>query len=87
MGTLAEIQAASGAVEVIVQHLRAEMETMVLATHAADEDAVAAYFDYAHALTVSHRLRESAVEMEALVELATGRPVDAELRRSFRFPD
>ncbi len=87
LGTLDEIQATVLAVDVIVEHLRLEMETMVLASHAADEDAVAAYFDFAHALTVSHRLRESSAEMEALVELVTGHPADAETRRSFRFPD
>ena len=87
MGTLDEIQAAVLAVDAIVEHLRREMETMVLSSHAADEDAVAAYFDFAHALTVSHRLRESSAEMEALVELVTGHPADAETRRSFRFPD
>ena len=87
LGTLDEIQAAVLAVGAIVEHLRREMETMVLSSHAADEDAVAAYFDFAHALTVSHRLRESSAEMEDLVELVTGRPADAETRRSFRFPD
>lgn len=87
MGTLDEIQAVVLAVEAIVEHLRLEMETMVLSSHAADESAVAAYFDFAHALTVSHRLRDSYGEMEALVELMTGHPADAETRRSFRLPD
>jgi hypothetical protein len=87
MGTLDEVHATVLAVEAIVERLRLEMETMVLSSHAADEDAVAAYFDFAHALTVSHRLRECSAEMEALVELATGRPADAETRRSFRLPD
>ena len=58
-----------------------------MATHAAGEEAVAAYFDFAHALTVAHRLEELADEMTALVELVTGRPPDAETARSFRFPD
>jgi hypothetical protein len=87
MSTLDEIQAAVLAVDAIVEHLRLEMEKMVLSSHAADESAVAAYFDFAHALTVAHRLRESSAEMEALVELVTGHPADAETRRSFRFPD
>ena len=87
VSTLADIQAVAGAVDAIVEYLLVEMETMVLATHAADEDAVAAYFDFAHALTVSHRLAEMAQEMVALIELVTGEPVSEETRRSFIFPD
>ncbi len=87
VSTLAEIQAVAGAVDAIVEYLLVEMETMVLATHAADEDAVAAYFDFAHALTVSQRLAEMAQEMVALIELVTGEPVSEETRRSFVCPD
>jgi hypothetical protein len=75
------------AVRAIVEFLRAEMEATVLATHAADESAVAAYFDFAHALSVFYRLHEMVTEMEALVELVTGEPADAETARTFRFPD
>lgn len=74
-------------VDVILEFLRAEMEAVVLATHAADETAVAAYFDFAHVLTVSHRLHEMASEMRALIEVVTGRPVDRESANTFRFPD
>ncbi len=87
VSTLAEVQSVAGAVDAIVEYLLVEMETMVLATHAADEDAVAAYFDFAHALTVSRRLAEMAQEMVALIELVTGQPVSEESRRSFLFPD
>jgi hypothetical protein len=48
---------------------------------------VAAYFDFAHALTVSNRVQEMAGEMEALIELVTGEPPDPRAARSFRFPD
>lgn len=85
--TLHEVRAVAMAVHAIVESLRAEMEAVVLATHAADESAVASYFDFAHALTVSDRLQEMAAEMEALIELVTGQPVDADTVRSFRFPD
>jgi hypothetical protein len=85
--TLAEVRGVAMAVDAIVENLRAEMESTVLATHAADEGAVAAYFDFAHALTVSSRLQEMASEMAALIELVTGDPADAEAARSFRFPD
>jgi hypothetical protein len=87
VSTLAEMQAVAGAVDAIVEYLLVEMETTVLASHAADEGAVAAYFDFAHALTVSHRLTEMAQEMVALIELVTGQPVTEESRRSFHFPD
>jgi hypothetical protein len=74
-------------VDAILAHLRAGMEAMVVATHAADEGAVAAYFDFAHALSVSHRISELASEMEALIELVTGDRPDAVTTGSFRFPD
>lgn len=85
--TLADVREVAAAVDAIVTHLRAEMEAAVLATHAADESAVAAYFDFAHALTVSRRLEEMAVEMEALIELVTGQAADQTAALAFRFPD
>ena len=85
--TLDELQAVQGAVSTVVESLRVQMESMVLQTHAADEDAVSAYFDFAHGLTVSSRLREMAEEMEALIELVTGEAASLEAARSFRFPD
>lgn len=85
--SLAEARGLCKALDAIRDHLRAEMEAVVVATHAADEEAVAAYFDFAHALSVSHRLHEILTEMEALVELVTGERADAETARTFRFPD
>lgn len=85
--TLEELRNVEVAVAAIVECLRAEMEATVVASHAAGEEAVAAYFDFAHALTAAHRLEEISDEMSALVELVTGRPPDAESRRAFRFPD
>ena len=85
--SLAELRAVEAGVLAILDFLRAEMDVTVLATHAADELAVAAYFDFAHVLTVSHRLSELSSEMEALIELVNGEPVDTEVATTFRFPD
>lgn len=85
--SLAQARGMELAVEAIVEHLRKEMEEAVLATHAADEIAVAAYFDFAHALSVAQRLREMIGEMEAVVELVTGASAEGETARTFRFPD
>lgn len=85
--TLAELWAVQAAVEAVVEGLRVQMESMVLATHAADEDAVSAYFDFAHGLTVSSRISEMAAEMEAMIELVTGDSPSDEAARTFRFPD
>ncbi len=87
VASLAEARAMRRAVSAIVERLRDEMEATVLATHAADEGAVAAYFDFAHALSVSHRLDGMVAEMEALVELVTGKPADGQAAYTFRFPD
>jgi hypothetical protein len=85
--TLAEQQVAELAVDAIVAHLHEAMEVHVVATHPAAEEAVAAYFDFAHALSVLARLQDLGAEMRALVEVMTGRPVDYESSRTFHFPD
>lgn len=87
LGSLAEAEAMVVAVRAIADHLLSEMQTLVLATHAGDEGAVASYFEYAHSLSVAHRLDELVSEMVAVIELATGRPLDETSRRTFRFPD
>jgi len=87
LSTLEELRNVQAAVGVIVASLRVEMESTVLASHAADENAVAAYFDFAHGFTVSHRLREMAAEMEALIELMTGSAPSRRAARTVRFPD
>ncbi len=85
--TLAELRSVAAGVGAIVEFLRVEMELAVVATHPADESAVAAYFDFAHALTASRRLVDLASEMEALIELVTGEPVTSAAVADFRFPD
>ena len=85
--TLAEQRALVLALSSIVECLRVEMETLVGDTHPAHEGAVAAYFDYAHSLSVLRRLREMGREMEAMIEVMTGLPVDGVAEASFHFPD
>jgi len=85
--TLAEQRVLCGAVSVIVETLRLELETTVTATHPAHEGAVAAYFDFAHAFSVRSRLVEIGQEMTALIELVTEAPVTDEVAREFLFSD
>ena len=85
--TLEDLRAVQVGVDAIVEHLREEMESAVLATHPADESAVTAYFAFAHGLTVLNRVGEIGEEMVAIIELVTGNAPSAETVRSFRFPD
>lgn len=84
--TLLEQQRLTRAVMTIVDELRETMEVAILAAHPADESAVSAYFDFAHALAVLGRLTEMGAEMEALIELVTGAPPTPDVARTFRFP-
>lgn len=87
VSTLQELLGVEMAVRAIIECLRVEMESAVVATHAADEMAVGAYFDFAHALLVGHRIREMADEMSAMIEVMTGAPPTTDSARDFRFPD
>jgi len=85
--TLAEQREIERGVDAVVAHFRVEMEERVLATHPADEEAVGAYFDFAHALAVLGRVQEMGAEMRALVEVMTGKPPNRSTARNFVFPD
>ena len=85
--TLGELRNVESAIGAIVECLRAEMDTVVIATHPAHEYAVAAYFDYAHAFTVLGRLRELDHQMEAMIEVVIGGRPDETVIREFVFPD
>ncbi|MEX2531947.1 MAG: hypothetical protein WD960_14355 [Gemmatimonadota bacterium] len=85
--TLADQRELERAVEFIVVRLRREMNTAVLETHPAAEEAVAAYFDFAHSYAVLGRLRELGREMAAIVEVMTGEPPTEEVVLSFQFPE
>lgn len=85
--TLAEQREVQVAVDAIVECLRSQMEAVITASHPAAEGAVAAYFDFAHALSVQSRLWEVESEMVALIELVTGQPATPETAVTFVFPD
>lgn len=77
--------------QLVLRHLldrsRAAMDEAVILQHAAAEGAVAGYFEYAHVLTVSHRLNAIGEEMAAIVQLMTGEDPDSEGARRFSFPE
>ena len=85
--TLAQQRTLASALSSIVECLRVEMETLVGETHPAHEGAVAAYFDYAHALSVLARVRDMGSEMEAMIEVMTGKPADVAAATAIHFPD
>jgi len=87
ISTLREQREVQLALETVVDFLRAEMDAQVLAAHPAAEEAVAAYFDFAHALSVLERAREIGVEMSALAELIAGSPLSEADIFDFAFPD
>jgi hypothetical protein len=85
--TLGELRNVESAVSAIVECLRLELDSVVIATHPAHEYAVAAYFDYAHAFSVLGRLRELDHQMEAVIEVVIGGRPDETAIREFVFPD
>jgi hypothetical protein len=87
VSTLAEQQSVARAVTFIVAELKQRLDTQILQTHAADEYAVGAYFDYAHALTVQDRVIQVGKEMTALIQLLTGSAPTPDMVRSFTIPD
>ena len=85
--TLREQHQVQTALEVIVAFLHAEMDSQVLATHAAAEEAVSAYFDYAHNLSVLGRVRTMGNEMHAIADLMGGVSCSDEEIFDLAFPD
>lgn len=75
------------ALELALEESRVRMDNMILELHPAAEDAIAAYFEYAHILAVLERIARMGAEMTMLIEVMTGRPVDDEIARTFSFPD
>ena len=71
----------------LTDDLRTRMDAAILEQHPAAEDAVLAYFDYAHALSVLRRTDALGREMELLVEVLTGESPASERAQRFTFPD
>jgi hypothetical protein len=87
IGSLSEQRWVRGAVGAICQNLHDRLDDKVVEYHPAHEEAVALYFDYAHAFAVLKRLDEMGVEMAGMIELITGaRPTD-QTAQSITFPD
>ena len=85
--TLAEQRWIRNAVAAICQTLHDRLDDKVLEYHPAHEEAVALYFDYAHAFGVLKRLDEMGVKMAAMIELITGEPPNEETAQAITFPD
>jgi hypothetical protein len=85
--TLAEQQSIARAVTFIVAELKQRLDAQILDTHPADEYAVGAYFDYAHALSVQDRVIRVGKEIAAVIELLTGTPPTPDMVRNFTVPD
>jgi hypothetical protein len=87
MRTLADQQRLQRVCEFVLGQLHERMDNAIIEYHAADEYAVAAYFEYAHVLSVTGRLRRVGAEMRAMIELATGAPPDERTIANFTFPE
>lgn len=85
--SLADHAAVRRAVAFVTDELRTRMDAVVVDQHPAAEDAVLAYFDYAHALSVLDRLDHIGREMAILVEVMTGEEPASESAQRFTFPD
>ena len=83
--TLADQRGIQRALSYLIADLAVRMDEAIVAQHAASEDAVLAYFDYAHTRATLDRVQRMGAEMEAIIELATGAPADETAARTFSF--
>jgi hypothetical protein len=87
VATLADQRSIARAVAFIAMDCRQRMDSAIVMHHAASELAVAAYFEYAHVLTLQDRLRRIGEQMTDLIELMTGAPPTEETAKTVAFPD
>jgi hypothetical protein len=85
--TLHEQRSVARALDLIVATLHGLMESSVLEAYVGAEEAVVAYFDYAHVLTFRERVRHVGEEMEAVIELMNGAPASPDVAREITFGD
>jgi hypothetical protein len=83
--TLAEQRSVLRALDLILETLRNRMDVTILEQYVGAEDAVVAYFDYAHVLTTHERVRRAGERMEAIIELLTGAAATEESARQVAF--
>jgi hypothetical protein len=84
--TLDEQRSVRRALRFLLADLSLRMDEAIVDQHPAAEDAVLAYFDYAHVRATLARIERMGAEMEAIIELATGRPADDTDSGTFSFP-
>jgi hypothetical protein len=85
IGTLEDQRHVRDTVGGIVTEMHRRLDVQIIETHPGHEEAVALYFDYAHARTVLDRLDRMGTEMEAIADLIAGR--DPAGRGALNFPD
>ena len=87
LDTLARQRQVARALQLIVDTLRDRVDAAILEQYVGSEDAIIAYFDYAHVLTIWDRVRRAGEEMAGVIELMTGNPPTAETAATISFPD
>lgn len=85
--TLHDQRSVARALDLILTTLHGLMESTVLEGYVGAEEAVVAYFDYAHVLTFRERVRHAGDEMEAMIDLMSGGPATSDNARQITFGD
>lgn len=85
ISTLHEQRRISRALAYLIADLGSRMDDLIVSQNPAAEDTVLAYFDYAHVRGMLDRIERMGVQMEAIIELATGSPADDAVAKSFTF--
>ena len=85
--SITQQQSIARAVNFIVAELKQRMDGMIIETHPADEYAVGAYFDYAHALSIQERVARVGAELQAIAQVVLGESAASGDIRNFVIPD